>query len=85
MLRANALSDSVMIANLYASISSLQKALQESDKSLEALRRVIGDDQTLIKIYEDEIRKLKKEIRRQKVFKILGFSLAVVATFLAVN
>jgi len=85
MLRANATADSVTIANLYASVASLQKALQESDKSIEALRRVVGDDQALIKIYEGEIKRMKKEIRKQKALKILGFGLAVVATFLAVN
>lgn len=85
MLRADAGADSVTIANLYASVASLQNALAESDKSIESLRRVIGDDQALITIYEGEIKRLKKEIRKQKALKILGFSLAIVATFLVVN
>jgi hypothetical protein len=85
MLRANAGADSTTIANLYLTTSSLQKALEESDKSYQALMRVVGDDKALIKIYEDEIKRLKKEIRKQKALKVLGFSLAIVATFFAVN
>ena len=84
-LRADAGADSITIANLYAANAALQKALEESDKSLEALRRVIGDDRALIKIYEDEIKRLKKLLRRQKVAKFFGWGTAAVILFVAVS
>ena|SRR6478736_4013078 len=84
-LRADAETDSITIVNFYASVASLQKALGESEQTISALHRITGDNDALVKVYTEEIKKLKKEIRKQKFLKWSGLTLAAVFAFLAVN
>jgi len=65
-------------------IRLLELKSSNQDQMISNLNKIVSNKDTEIVLLKDTVKQQKKEIRKQKIFKILGFSAAVILPILVI-
>lgn len=79
-LRADTKADSATMEELRLAIHHLQVALQEAQTAIDQGARISADDKFLLKIAQDDLKAVQRELRKQKLLKWLFAGLSAVLT-----
>lgn len=81
-LRTDAVTDSIAYQDLLTAFYFKDSSLQQSQKATADAQRIGNDFLALGSITEEQLAKAKKDLRKQKALKWLGFGLAGLSVIL---